>query len=66
MPKNMGTLDRLIRMLIAIGIGVLYVTGRIGGTVALVLGIIAVAFLLTSCLGSCPAYGPLGISTRRQ
>ncbi len=65
MKKNMGTADRVIRTLIAIGIGVLYFTGHISGTLAAVLGVVAVAFLVTSFIGSCPAYGPLKISTRK-
>lgn len=66
MKLNMGTADRIIRPLIALGIAVLYFTGVISGTVALVLGIVAIAFLLTSLLGWCPVYLPFGISTRRD
>jgi len=63
MKKNMGTTDRVIRILIAIGIAVLYFTGLIGGALAVVLGVIAIAFLASSFIGYCPAYVPLGIST---
>jgi hypothetical protein len=63
MKKNMGTADRVIRTAIAVGVGVLYFTGRIGGTVAVVLGIIALVFLATSSIAWCPAYHPLGLST---
>lgn len=66
MKLNMGTADRIIRPLIALGIAVLYFAGVISGTVALVLGIVAIAFLLTSLLGWCPGYLPFGISTRRD
>ena len=62
----MGTADRVLRSLIAIGIGGLYVTGRISGTLAVVLGAFAVVFLLTSFLAWCPAYAPIGISSRRR
>ena len=65
MTKNMGTLDRAIRTLIAIAIAVLYFTDRISGTVAMVLGVLAVVFLLTSFVAWRPIYSPLGISTRR-
>ena len=64
MKKNMGTVDRTLRTLAAIVVAVLYFTGVISGTVALVLGIVAVVFLLTSLVGTCPAYLPLNISTR--
>lgn len=65
MKKNMGMVDRLIRTLIAIGIAVLYFTGRIGGVLAIILGVVAVVFLLTSFVGSCPGYVPLRLSTRK-
>ncbi len=66
MKQNMGTVDRLIRTLIAIGIAVLYFTGRISGTLAIILGIVAVAFLVTSFVGWCPSYLPFGLSTRKE
>jgi hypothetical protein len=66
MKKNMGTIDRVIRTVIAVVIAVLYFTGQISGTVAIVLGIVAVAFLLTSLVGWCPIYNPFGISTRKE
>jgi hypothetical protein len=65
MIKNMGTADRGIRILIALAIAFLYFTHRIGGTLAIVLGIFAVVFIVTSLAGWCPAYLPLGLSTRK-
>lgn len=64
MKKNMGTADRVIRALVAIAIGFLYYTNRISGTVAIVLGIFAIVFLITSFVSWCPAYLPFGWSTR--
>jgi hypothetical protein len=64
MKKNMGTVDRVIRTLIAIGIGVLYFSGRVSGTLAIILGVIALVFLVTSFVGRCPGYLPFGLSTR--
>jgi hypothetical protein len=66
MIQNMGSLDRILRTLAALVVGGLYVAGAIGGTTALVLGLVAVAFLLTSFLGTCPLYVPVGLSTRRE
>jgi hypothetical protein len=66
MIQNMGSVDRLLRTLAALGVGGLYVAGAIGGTTALVLGLVAMAFLLTSFLGTCPLYVPVGLSTRRE
>jgi hypothetical protein len=63
MKKNMGTIDRVIRVLLAIIVGILYLTGNISGTVAIILGILAVVFILTSLIGFCPLYVPFHIST---
>ena len=64
MKKNMGTLDIVIRLLIAALVIVLYFTNVISGTVAIILLIFAGVFILTSLLGFCPLYLPFGISTR--
>ncbi len=63
MKKNMGSTDKIIRILIALVICVLYYTGTISGTTALVLGVFAIIFALTSLISFCPLYLPLGIST---
>ncbi|RMG26120.1 MAG: DUF2892 domain-containing protein [Bacteroidetes bacterium] len=63
MKKNMGTLDRVIRVVIALIVGVLYFTGTISGTAAIVLGAISVIFVLTSLVGFCPLYALVGIKT---
>jgi hypothetical protein len=65
MKPNMGTVDRAVRIVIALGIGALYVSGTIGGTLAVVLAVVAVVFLATGAMGTCPAYIPLGLSTRK-
>lgn len=66
MKQNMGTIDRSLRTLIAIVIAILYFTGQITGTAALVLGLFAVVFLLTSFMGFCPLYLPLKLSTKKE
>lgn len=63
MKKNMGTADRTTRILIAVVIGVLYFTNTISGTLAIILGILAVIFVLTSFVSFCPLYLPFGIKT---
>ncbi len=63
MKKNMGTIDRIIRFGLAAVVAVLYLTGQITGTAAIVLGIIALIFVITSLVGFCPLYVPLKLST---
>ncbi len=60
----MAAIDRIIRTALAILVGVLYFTGQISGTVAIVLGVLAVIFLLTSVISFCPLYAAFGISSR--
>ena len=62
----MGTVDRVIRVLVAVIIVVLYFTHVISGTLAVILLILAGIFIVTSLLGICPLYIPLGISTRKK
>jgi len=65
MKKNMGTIDRTIRVALAITVGVLYYFGVIGGTLAIVLEVVAVIFILTSIFGFCPLYLPFKIRTNQ-
>ena len=64
--KNMGTLDRIIRMVIAVVIALLYINGNLSGLVAIALGILAVIFVITSIFSFCPLYLPFGLITRKQ
>ena len=64
MTKNMGTADRVIRLLVVLAIAAAYALGYLSGLWAIILGIVALAFLLTSLVGTCPGYLPFGISTR--
>lgn len=63
MKKNMGSADKIIRILIALVIGVLFYTGTISGTLGTILLILAGVFVLTSLVSFCPLYAPFGIST---
>jgi len=63
MKKNMGTVDRVIRVLLAIVVIVLYLTGNITGLAAIILGIFAVIFIVTSAIGFFPLSVPFHIST---
>lgn len=66
MKKNMGTVDRTIRILAVFVIAVLLLTGQIQGVLATVLVVISAVFLLTSIVGSCPLYQLLRFSTRKE
>ena len=66
MKQNMGTTDKVVRILVAIAIAVLYFTNQISGTVGIVLLVLAGVFILTSLVSFCPLYLPFGISTRKK
>jgi hypothetical protein len=66
MKKNMGTVDKVIRILVAVIVVVLYFTHVISGTLAIILLILAAVFVVTSLLGICPLYLPFGLSTTKK
>jgi hypothetical protein len=66
MKKNMGTVDKVVRILAAVIIAGLYFANIISGTVAIMLLILAGIFILTSFMSFCPLYLPFGISTRKK
>jgi len=66
MKKNMGGMDRIIRIIVAIVIAGLYYTGTISGTLGTVLLVVGVVFLLTSFINFCPLYTVLGINTGKK
>lgn len=63
MKKNMGSIDRIIRLIVAVVLAILYFTDVVTGTLGIVLLVIACIFLLTSFCKFCPAYMPFGINT---
>lgn len=63
MNKNMGNIDKVVRIIIAIIIGALYFTDIISGTLGTLLVALAGIFILTSAIGVCPLYLPFGINT---
>ncbi len=66
MKPNMGTIDKVLRILAAVLIAVLYMTNVISGTLAIVLMVFAIIFIITSFMSFCPLYLPFGISTRKE
>jgi hypothetical protein len=66
MKANMGTADRVVRIIVALIIGGLYFANMISGTVAIILLVVAGIFIATSFISFCPLYFPFGISTRKK
>ena len=66
MKKNMGTLDKTLRIIAAALLVALYLTGVIRGTLGIVILLIATMFLITSIFGICPLYSVFGWSTGKK
>jgi hypothetical protein len=63
MKKNMGSADKIIRLIVAAIVGVLFFTNVISGMLGIILLVLAGVFVLTSLISFCPLYAPFGIST---
>jgi len=66
MIKNIGTADKVVRIIIAIIIATFYFADKISGTTATLLLILAGIFIVTSFISFCPLYWPFGISTKKK
>ena len=64
--KNMGKADKIIRLLIAVVLTVLFLNHVITGVFGIVLVILAAVFVLTSFVGTCPLYLPFKINTNKK
>ena len=63
MRKNMGSLDKTVRLIAAVVLVVLAATGTITGLFATIAYVVVAIFVVTSLVSFCPAYLPFGIST---
>ena len=66
MKKNIGSIDKTIRILVAVVIALLYFTKVIEGTIAIVLLVYAVVLIVTSFFSICPLYPLVGLNTRKK
>ncbi|MGD9379010.1 MAG: DUF2892 domain-containing protein [candidate division WOR-3 bacterium] len=66
MKLNMGSWDRILRLIVTLVIVLLLITGVLKGALAVILGIVAIIFFITSVVGFCPLYVIFGMSTKRK
>jgi hypothetical protein len=66
MKRNMGLADRIGRGVLAVVVAVLYFSHQLSPVAGIVLGILAIVFLATAVVGSCPLYLLFGISTKKR
>jgi len=63
MKKNVGTIDKIVRVIIAAVIAILFFTDVIPGVAGIILLVLAIVFLLTTLISFCPIYTIFGLST---
>jgi hypothetical protein len=63
MKTNVGSVDKVVRIALAILFAVLYFSGKVTGTLGIVLLVLGGIFLVTSLVGFCPIYAVTGLST---
>ncbi len=64
--KNMSKTDGIIRLIVAVLIATLYFTDVISGTLAIVLGVVGLIFVVTGFLNFCPLYAAFGLRTNKK
>ena len=66
MEKNVGTADRVVRIVVALALAILIYFRALDGTAAIVAGVIAAYLLLSGLLSRCLVYKAAGIDTSVQ
>ena len=62
----MGSIDKIVRIVLALVVVILYFTNVVSGVLGIVLLVVAGIFVLTSLFSFCPLYLPFGISTCKK
>lgn len=65
MTKNIGLIDRVVRIVVALSFIALIITGVVSGVLAVILGVFAAVFVITSATSFCPLYLPFKLSTHK-
>ena len=66
MKKNLSQADRIVRIILAAVLAVMFFTNVITGTLGIILLVLAVVFVATSFISWCPIYAALGIKTLKD
>lgn len=66
MKSNINSIDKIIRIILAVALVILFFTGIVGGTAGIILLIIAIVLIATAAINFCPVWHVLGISTKNK
>jgi len=65
MKANLGSTDKMVRIIVAIIIAILFFTNVIAGVLGIILLILAGVFVITSLVSFCPIYAIVGLRTNK-
>jgi hypothetical protein len=66
MKKNVGSIDKIVRYLLAVILVVLYFTHVITGLIGIIGLVLAVVFVLTALIGFCPIWWTIKVNTSKK
>jgi hypothetical protein len=66
MARNVGPEDRVVRIVVALGLAVLIYMGVLGSIAAIIAGVIAAYLLITGLLARCVFYKLIDVDTAIQ
>jgi hypothetical protein len=66
MKANVGTIDRIVRLVLAAILAYLYFSGAVTGALGIIVLVLGVVALATSALAFCPLYLPFKFSTKKS
>lgn len=66
MDKNVGKIDKLVRVLVALLLVGLYFSGILSGVLGYILLAVAGVMILTGLVNFCPLYSLLGVNTCKR
>jgi hypothetical protein len=66
MKKNVGTIDKVVRILISVAVISLYFTHVLSGTAGIILLVVSGILVITAFTGLCPLYLLLGLNTGKE
>lgn len=66
MKKNVGVIDRVVRVIIAAVLAILYFAEVVTGTLGIIFLVVAAISLITAAFRFCGAYALFGVNTCRN
>lgn len=66
MKCNISPIDRLLRIIAGVLLGILFISGLLSGALAIIILVLSIIMLATGLLKFCLVYAIFGISTSKE